>query len=175
MQETIKRLHRTKLVPAFMSIAFGIALIIARRAAMDVMVKIAAGMLIVCGVGCVLMYFVAPVKESMQLTVGALIAVIGILGWAYTETIIDFFPILTGITLILNGLSNLAPLGTPEGDAGKGVIVVFSMLMIAGGLFIAFHPASAENMLIIYIGVSYIVNGVFDLILLHRAKNILMS
>ena len=45
MNEMIKRLHRAKLIPALISIAFGIALILARRSAMTVVVKIAAGML----------------------------------------------------------------------------------------------------------------------------------
>ena len=43
MNEMIKRLYRTKLVPALLSIGFGIALIIARQSAMEVIVKIAAG------------------------------------------------------------------------------------------------------------------------------------
>ena len=58
--ELIKRLHRAKLVPAVISIAFGIALIIARQSAMEVIVKIAAAMLIACGVG----------PDMMRLSVG---------------------------------------------------------------------------------------------------------
>ena len=175
MQEIIKRLHRAKLVPALISVVFGIALILARRSAMSVMVKIAAGMLIACGVGCVLMYLFAPVRESMQLLVGALLALFGLVGWFNTDAVVDLFPILTGITLVLNGLSNLAPLGAPGENAGTGLILVFSILMIAGGLFIVFHPAAVENMLMVYVGIGYVINGIFDLILLHRVKTYLLS
>ena len=175
MNEAIKRLHRTKLVPALISIAFGIALIIARRSAMGVMVKIAAGMLLACGVGCILMYFFAPVKESMQLATGAVMALLGLIAWIYTDTFVDLFPIITGIGLILNGMSNMATLSMPEQYPGKGLIIVLSVLMIAGGVFIVFHPAAVENMLMVYVGICYILNGTFDLILLYKVKNFLMS
>ena len=59
MNERIRQLHRAKLLPAITSIAFGIALIIARKGAMDVAIKIGAVMLGLCGLGCILMYISA--------------------------------------------------------------------------------------------------------------------
>jgi uncharacterized membrane protein HdeD (DUF308 family) len=175
MNELIKRLHRAKLVPALISIAFGVALIIARRSAMEVIIKIAAGMLFACGVGSVLMYLFSPAKESMQLTVGGMMAAAGVLGWLCSDMLVNLFPILTGIGLILNGLSNMAPLSTPGENAGTGLILIFSILMIVGGLFIVFHPAAVEDMLMVYIGIGYVVNGIFDLIILYRVKEVLAS
>ena len=175
MNEIVKKLLRAKLVPSVISIVFGIVLILARRSAIGAMVKIAAGLLIACGVGCVLMYLFAPVRESMQLAVGALLAGIGLLAWFNTDLLLDLFPVLAGIALILNGLSNLATVGVPGEFAGTGITTVFSILMIVAGLFIVFHPAAVESMIVVWIGCTYIVNGVFDLILLHRAKNVLLS
>lgn len=175
MDVMIKKLHRAKLVPAFISIAFGIALIIARQAAMEIAVKIAAGMLIACGVGCVLMFLFAPVRESMQLAVGGLLAAVGLLGWFNSGFVVDLFPILTGIALVLNGMSNLAPLAAPGENAGTFLIVLFSVLMIAGGLFIIFNRGIALPVLMIYMGVCYVINGVLDLIILHRVKTFLMN
>lgn len=175
MNEIITRLHRTKLVPAVISIAFGIALIIARSAAMEVVVKITAGMLIACGVGCVLMFLFAPVKESMQLAIGGLAAAIGFLVWFNSDFVVRLFPILTGIYLVLNGLSNLAPLSMPDENAGRGLIILFSVLMFIAGLFIIFHPAAVEDTLMLIVGISYVVNGILDLILLHRVKDILLN
>ena len=175
MNEAIKRLHRAKLVPAFISIAFGIVLIIARSSAMEVVIRIAAGMLIACGVGCVLMLFFAPVKESMQLTVGGMMALAGVLAWIGSSALVNLFPILLGIGLILNGLSNLAPLSAPGENAGTAVIVIFSLLMIVGGAFIAFNHNAMKDLLMLYIGIGYVINGIFDLIILHRVKDVLMS
>ena len=133
--ELIKRLHRAKLVPAVISIAFGIALIIARQSAMEVIVKIAAAMLIACGVGCVLVYLFGPVKDSSQFVVGGFAALIGFLAWFNSGFVVGLFPIITGIVLLMNGLGAL----------------------------------------MVVIGISYLVSGIFDLILLYQAKNILMS
>ena len=175
MNGIVKRLLRAKLVPALLSIVFGIVLIIARRSAVEIAVKIAAGMLVACGIGCLLMYLFAPVRESMQLVVGGFLAAVGLLAWFNTDLVVDLFPILTGITLILNGLSNFAPLTSPGENAGTSMIVVFSGMMILGGLFIIFHRGAAIDVLMIYMGVIFIVNGILDLVLLHRVKDILLS
>lgn len=173
--ELIKRLHRAKLVPAVISIAFGIALIIARQSAMEVIVKIAAAMLIACGVGCVLVYLFGPVKDSSQFVVGGFAALIGFLAWFNSGFVVDLFPIFTGIALVLNGMSNMATLSNPGFSSGRTLTVIFSVLMIAGGLFILFRPAAVEGMLMVYIGICFVINGIFDLILLRRAKEVLMN
>ena len=176
MSEMIKRLYRAKLVPAILSIAFGIALIIARQSAMEVIVKIAAGMLIACGVGCVLVYLLGPVKDSTQFVVGGFAALIGFLAWFNAGFVVSLFPIITGIVLLLNGLSNLATLSMPDVNTGnRALIIIFSVLMIAGGIFILFHPAAVEGALMVYIGIGYVINGIFDLILLYQAKTVLMN
>ena len=175
MNEMIKRLYRTKLVPALLSIGFGIALIIARQSAMEVIVKIAAGFLIACGIGCVLMYLFSPVRDSMQLLVGGFMALIGFLAWFNSGFVVDLFPIFTGIALVLNGMSNMATLSNPGFSSGRTLTVIFSVLMIAGGLFILFRPAAVEGMLMVYIGICFVINGIFDLILLRRAKEVLMN
>ena len=176
MENAIKSLHRAKLVPALLSIAFGVALIIARKGAMDVAVKIGAVMLMAAGAGGLAMFLFGPVKEKMNLVVGGILAVLGILAWACSETLVDLFPVIAGITLILNGMSNLATLSqTPEKEyAGTWLIVLFSVIMIAGGVFILWHPAQVEDFLLVYVGISYIVNGLFDLIILYRVKRFLL-
>ena len=172
MNETIKKLQRTKLVPAVLSIAFGIALIIARKGAADVAVKIGAVMLMLCGVGCLLMFLFGPVKkEGTQLVVGGILALIGLLIWFNSSALVDLIPVFTGIGLVLNGL---APLSQPEENAGNGLIILFSVLMIAGGVMILIRPAAIRDALLIYVGICYILNGVMDLILLHRVREVLL-
>lgn len=175
MEETIKRLHRSKLVPALISIVFGIALILARRSAMTVAVKITAGLLLAGGVGCVLMYLFGPVREPMMLGVGIMMALVAVLVWFNDDMVVDLFPILTGVGLACNGLSNMASLGVAGYYKGKWLVILFSLIMIVGGMLIAFHPKFVEDALMIYIGAGYAVNGVFDLILLHQVKDALLN
>ena len=100
---------------------------------------------------------------------------IGFLAWFNAGFVVGLFPIITGIVLLMNGLSNLATLSAPGFYPNRGLIVFFSVLMIAAGIFILIRPAAFEGALMVIIGVSYLVNGIFDLILLYQAKNMLMS
>ncbi len=174
MEEMIKRLHRAKLVPALISIAFGIALIIARQSAMDVAIKIGAVMLMACGAGALAMYLFGPIKDGAQLMTGGFLALLGVLAWVFSRDLVDLFPIITGIGLILNGLSNLSTLSVPQRYAGKGIVTLFSILMVACGILILVRPGAVADALLIYVGISYIINGVFDVVILYRVKEFLL-
>lgn len=169
MNETLKQLLRSKMVPAFMSIAVGIAVLIARKAALDVMVKIIGGLMIAGAVGFFGMYFFGPYRDSTGLLGGALSAVIGVLLIIYAPAVVDFFPTLMGIVLILNGLSNLTQAAV--GGENRVLIGLLGILIIALGVLILVRPGPMANAIIIYIGISMIVNGLFDLILLYKIKD----
>ncbi len=175
MNERIRQLHRAKLLPAITSIAFGIALIIARKGAMDVAIKIGAVMLGLCGLGCILMYITGKVRELPQMCIGCLLLLAGVLCWIYSGVLVDIFPIITGIGLILNGLSNLAATREYSGNGGTGLIVLFSILMIAGGVLIIIYANKLVGPLMIYMGIGYILNGLMDLTLMYRMKDVLMN
>ncbi|MBR0266005.1 MAG: hypothetical protein IJQ71_01065 [Clostridia bacterium] len=175
MNERIRQLHRAKLLPAITSIAFGIALIIARKGAMDVAIKIGAVMLGLCGLGCILMYITGKVRELPQMCIGCLLLLAGVLCWIYSGVLVDIFPIITGIGLILNGLSNLAATREYSGNGGAGLIVLFSILMIAGGVLIIIYANRMVGPLMIYMGIGYILNGLMDLTLMYRVKDVLMN
>ncbi len=173
MNERIKQLHRAKLVPAITSLLFGIALIIARRGAMDVAIKIGAVMLGLAGVACIMMFLTGKVRETPQMVIGCLLLLGGVLAWIYSGVLVDIFPILTGIGLILNGLSNLAAVKAE--NAGAGLVLLFSILMVAGGVMIIVYSRAMEDPLLIWLGVGYILNGLMDLILMYRVKDVLMG
>ena len=175
MNEAIKQLHRAKLIPAITCLAFGIALIIARKGAMDVVVKIGAVMLGLCGVACIMMYLSGKVRELPQMIIGCILLIAGVCAWIYSAALVDFFPVITGIGLVLNGLSNLAALSNSEDNAGKGLILIFAALMIAGGVLIIINSRTVAEPLMIYMGIGYVVNGLLDLTLMYRMKNVLLN
>ena len=176
MNEAIKVLLRKKIVPAVLSIAMGIALILARRAAVDVIVKIFGGLMIAGGIGFVALSFTGPNKNkydrSVALSMAAIIIIIGILFILFAEAIVDFFPIMMGIVLILNGLSNLSAAFT--NSENRILIGLMSAVVIAFGVLILMRPGVMADALTIYIGVFFILNGIFDLFMLRRIKNTLM-
>ena len=170
MKYMIKDLMKGKLVPALISIALGIIIIIARRAALDVLVKIVGGLMITCGIAFIAIYMTRqdPDKGNLQMVIGMAViaALAGLILIFFAETIVDFFPTLMGIFLILNGLSNLVGAGADEDNrVMAGIMGVISILF---GILLVAKPGFIVNAIMIYIGAFFIVNGLMDLFLVKR-------
>lgn len=60
-------------------------------------------------------------------------------------------------------------------NAGAGLVLLFSILMVAGGVMIIVYSRAMEDPLLIWLGVGYILNGLMDLILMYRVKDVLMG
>ena len=141
MKENIRTLMKGKLIPAILSIVLGIVLIIARRAALDVLVKIVRILIAVAGLAFIIAYFVrGDSNGKLQLTVGpAAVAVIfGIVLFFCASAVVDFFPILMGV-----------------------IVVIF-------GVLIVLRPGFVADAVMVFIGAFFIVNGLFDLFIVKR-------
>ena len=174
MQIMVKEMMRRKLIPALISIVLGIVIIIARKSAVDLLVKIIGGLIIAGGVGFIAMYFARPNPAlgslKMVLIIAAIMVVIGLLLINYAEQIVDMFPTIMGIVLILNGLSHLTMAGVEPGD--RFISVAFGIVTLAFGILIVARPEFIMNALMIYIGIFFVVSGLMDLILIKRLGGI---
>ncbi len=174
MQYMIKDLMRRKVIPAMLSIALGIVIIIARRSAVDLLVRIMGGLVITCGFAFVAIYLTRPDPErgnlSMVLVMAAAAMIAGLLMIHYAEIIVNFFPTLMGIFLILNGLSHLTAAGVEKEYRIPAVIT--GALVILFGLVLVAQPGFIVNAIMIWIGAFFIANGLMDLILVKRMNRI---
>ena len=169
MKENIRTLMKGKLIPAILSIVLGIVLIVARRAALDVLVKIVGILIAVSGVAFIVAYFVrGDSNAKLQLTVGpAAVAVIfGIVLFFCASAVVDFFPILMGIILILNGLSHLTMASVDDGD--RVLTAIMGVIVIIFGVLIVLRPGFVADAVMVFIGAFFIVNGLFDLFIVKR-------
>lgn len=174
MNEMAVRLMRGKIVPAVLSIVMGIALILARRAAMEVIVRIFGIMIAVGGVGFIALYFFGPAgRDATALIAGIAAAAIGLLMFFYADAVDDFFLTLLGIMLVLNGLSNIANAGM-NGEE-RILTGLFGVLVVVLGVLVVIHPGRMADGLMIYAGIFFVVNGVADLFLLYRMKEVLLG
>ena len=170
MEYKVKQLLNSKLVPAVLSIILGIVIVIARRSAVDLLVKIVGGIVIAAAIGFIVIYLTRPDKEAGNLTMILLSAgaavLIGILIFTFAESIVNIFPIVMGLYLILNGLSHLtAGYADPE---NRIVAVLLGVLVIALGVLIVVQPSFLVDTIMIFIGAAFIVNGVSDLLMEKR-------
>ena len=171
MNDKVKELLRTKMIPALLSVVLGIALIIARKAALDVLVQIIGWILIVGAVGFVAAYFLGPYKDKTGLIAAVLAGLAGVLFITQADAIDDFLLILVGVVLILNGLGNVAS-AFVEGQNRLLVGIIGALIVVLGVLIIT-HPGSMMNAITVYMGISLILNGILDLFLLYRMKEMI--
>jgi len=171
MEYKIREQLKNKTVVAVLSIALGIIIIIARRAALDLIVKIIGGLVLTGGVAFAAINLIRPETSNnlkMDLITSGIAALAGIILITCASGIVDFFPIMMGIFLILNGLSHLAVAGTdPENRIIAGIMGIVTIIL---GVLIVMRPGVIADMVMIFIGASFLVNGVFDLLMVKRVS-----
>ena len=173
MEYKVRQLLKNKMVPALLCIALGILIVIARRAAVDFLVKCIGGLVIAAAVGFVAVYMTRPDKDAgnlpMVLAIAGVTALTGILLITFAENIVDIFPVIMGLYLIMNGLSHLT--AAYVSTANRVTAAVLGVLVIVLGVLIVFRPGFLVNMIMVFIGGSFIVNGLSDLLLLRQVRN----
>ena len=106
MEYKIRELLKNKAMAAVLSVALGIVIIIARRAALDLLVRIIGGLVITGGIALIAVNLIRPNAGSGNMTtvlvMGGLAILAGIILISCAEGIVDFFPTLMGIFLILH-------------------------------------------------------------------------
>ncbi len=171
LEYRFRELLRNKLMSAVMSVALGIVIIIARRAALDLLVKIIGGLILAGGVAFAAIDLIRPETATnlkMDLTVSGLAVLAGIILITCAEGIVDFFPTMMGVFLILNGLSHLAVAGT---DSENRILAgILGVAIIILGLLIVMRPGFIADAIMVFIGASFVVNGIFDLVMVKRVS-----
>ncbi len=166
----IRDMMKRKTTAALLSIALGIVIIIARRAALDLLVKIIGGMVITCGLAFIAVYLTRPDPGrgnlKMVLLMSAFTVLVGLLLIYFAEDVVNFFPTMMGIVLILNGLSHLTTAGVDrENRVLAGLLGVATILF---GILIVMQPGFIADAIMVYIGAFFIVNGLMDLVIVRR-------
>lgn len=169
--EMIQRMMRSKMIPAILSIVLGIAVIITRRGAVTVMVQVIGWIILIGAVSFILAYFFGPHRDIASVVFGLVFGLVGVLIIMEAENVVELLPTLTGIVLILNGLSNIAQAAL-NGES-RVLSVILGILIVALGVLILARPGAIAEAIYLYIGISFVVNGLFDLILLYRIREFL--
>lgn len=169
MEYRFRELLKNKTINALVSVALGIIIIIARRAALDLLVKIIGGLVLTGGLAYLAINIIrqdtTPTLKT-DLIIAGLAILAGIILITCAEGVVDFFPTLMGIFLILNGLSHLAVAGTDR--ANRIVGAVMGIIVIILGALIVMRPGIIADAIMIFIGAAFLVNGLFDLFLVKR-------
>lgn len=173
LDNRVRQLMKGKMVPAVVSIVMGIVIILARRAALDLLVKIVGGLVIAGAIGLVIVYLKKEPKVEGEMKYALLFAAVGTLAGilliSFAANVVDIFPVLIGIYLILNGLSHL---GAAYADQeNRAFIAVMGVLVLIMGIMIVCRPGFLVDMILVFIGAAMIVNGIMDLLVVRKIGN----
>ncbi len=171
MEYRFRELLKNKMVNALLSVALGIVIIIARRAALDLLVKIIGGLILTGGLAYLAINVIRPDTTATlktDLIIAGLAMLAGVILILCAEGIVDFFPTLMGIFLILNGLSHLGLAGADRENRVQSTVM--GVVIIVLGVLIVFRPGIIADAIMIFIGASFLVNGLFDLFMMKRVN-----
>lgn len=166
MFSVLEKLLRNKTILAVVSIIFGIYMIIARRGVLDTIVRTAGYVLLGIAAAYVIMYFFGPRRDQVQLGYAGAAALGGLLVIWMAPAIINLFPRIAGIFLVLAGVSNLTE--ASRGESFPAYSKVVPILTIVLGVLIFFHPGSIINAVVVLAGAALIIHGLAELDLIRR-------
>lgn len=130
---------------------------------------VGVGLILIGGIG-VVGYFVQkdPEKKSIwKMLVSAAEAVIGVVILANPALVISIYPVIMGIVIILDGLSNvLSAISMKQhGISAWKYSIVLSLITIALGVIILCNPFSTVSALISIIGVVLIYDAISNILI----------
>ena len=165
---------------AVLYVITGIVMIAWPHLTMDLLGKSIAVVMLVVGIAHIIVYFTKDHMASvlqMDLTIGVVFASFGAFMLFHSDFVSIALPFGIGILLAIGGLTKIqyAVDMSRVQIAHWKVLLFFSILMLALGAILIYNPFS-DIVLIYYIAVSLILNGILDiisvLVISHRLKQI---
>lgn len=170
--DKVKSFLGNKIVLAVLSIVLGIALIIARGSAIDLMVKIIGIVLVIVAVVYLLLFILSGDGRAASQMVYAVIAlIVGIFFLVRPWVIVNFFPVVFGVILAVSGATNLVQAIRSNAAGGSKIAaILFSVAVLALGIIIAVNYRTSVNIYVALIGVAFLVNGILDIFAMATAR-----
>lgn len=167
MKDFFQNMLHNKVIMACVSIVFGIFLIMGRGGAVADIIRVLGIFLMVGAVVCLISYLFGRQNKGNPSTLAwAILCVLVSLVFIYAPGwLIDLFPIVMGLALIVNSVFNIAGLvSSPVRTGMFTASMVLSCLTLVLGFVAVLHPSAVADALIVIIGITYLLNGLGDIL-----------
>ncbi len=162
----IRNLIRNKTVFAVLNIVLGIYMCFAGRHVLDTIIRVAGYGLLGAAIVYAVMYFLdRDGRDQVKLGYAIVAGIAGLLIRVLAPAVVNLFPMLAGIGLILVGGINLTqaykngmPLVSMAGPALTAVL----------GIMILLRPGALVNAVVMIAGIALILNGLSELDMIRR-------
>lgn len=173
MNDFIQKTIKNKTIMAVLSIILGVYLILRRAAAVTDIIHVIGILILIAGIINLITWFANKEdRNSASLAMAVLCAIVGLIFMAAPRWLVGIFPVVVGLVLIVNSVSNITGLARSDSiGAAHSTSLLMAVLSLILGIVLLFHPAAIANIIIAVAGVTFLINGISDLMLVTSAKH----
>ena len=174
MVEFLRNIAQNKMVVAVASILFGLVLVVEQTAALDWLVSVLGAFLLGAAAVYGIMYAVGSEKKRGYVAFAVILGLVGLFVAVNPRAIVNIFPTLVGIVLLVNGLASFLHSYAIVRPTGYGwtTPMVLSVAVAALGLVMILAPGLIIDVLMLFMGIALVVNGALDLIVMFTDKRL---
>lgn len=175
MKEIIKEMKRSLILTSILYILLGLVLVIWPDSAARLICYCLGAVLVIFGIVHIINYFTVSASALLfrnDLLIGLTSLSAGLFLIFFPGVVISFLPFLLGLIIVFGSFVKLQHSVDLKriGYVGWWIDLLLSVLTIALGLIVLFNPFTAAATLIIFIGISFIVEGFSDLWTFFRIR-----
>ena len=168
----MKELMKNELVTNIVILIVGIILTIWPDATLDVAVNLVGSLVCLFGIVNIIMWFNNKGSYS-SLFLGILSFIIGIFIIVRSDIVISIMPILLGIAILADGITNLKTLyGVKSDSKSWKALFISAIITTILGLILIFRPLFIANMITRIGGIIMILCGLEGLFISHKTYKI---
>jgi uncharacterized membrane protein HdeD (DUF308 family) len=171
LKEIIKKIKVQRLVSALVIAIIGILFIVFPNDSARILCYTGGSILIVWGIFRIVMYFLYGLRTvNYSLVGGGALVAIGVMLCCYPDLIADILTIALGIVLIIDGIIKLQQCINIVimKDKNWWISLIVCIISIVLGIVALCNPFSSRTALMIYIGISLIVDAICDIVSAYR-------
>lgn len=158
----LEKYLKNKTIMSAAGIVIGLILMIWQKSVLTTLIRVMGYVLIGAAVVYLVSYFSHNRQNETLLGYAAASGGAGLLLVLLCRTIVNIFPVLMGVVLIMSG--GAALLQTYNNKEIPAYSKILSGLIVFLGILIVMQPGSIANMIVFCIGAAFVINGVSGLL-----------
>lgn len=174
MKEFFKNVNIVKTITASVLIILGLCLICLPNATLLTLCYLTGGIILFFGICSIVNYFLYGV-EPFGFMGGVIALAIGglIIGLAPQITSAQIFSLTVGIVMLLNGLLKIQNSMDYRRFGVKNwwIYMIYATILVVFSIVLLVNPFHGQRILLIFLGVVLLVDGIFKLITIFLIKN----
>lgn len=175
MMDFIMRSLKNKTVLSLLSIVFGVYLIVKQSDGVTSLLKAMGYLILAAAIIGLIIWFLSNKydRTDVSLILALLGIIVGVMFVFTPRWLINFYPVVMGLILIINSITNIASLRQiVTYDSYYKTSMAMSIISLIFGIVVLTHPTAVANVLIVIMGITYLINGIADLSVIHIFKNL---